>query len=105
LLAPVVEDAHQRLRSGLISTLAPGVALASRREEAIIAAARQRHGRMAVALLQRGLFDRRVERAAESQDAALEELLGRCRARLAQLARWRLPLAATRELAFGLVRC
>jgi hypothetical protein len=103
-LAPVVEEAHQRLRDNLISTLDRGVALASHREEAIIAAAHHRHGRMAAALVQRGLFDRRAERAAEAQDAALEEMLGRCRARLAQLARRRVPLAATRELTFGLVR-
>jgi hypothetical protein len=103
-LAPVVEDAHHRLRARLISALNPGVALASLREEAIIAAAHNRHGRMAAALVQRGLFDRRVERAAEAQDAALQDMLGRCRARLAQLARRRLPRTAARELAFGLVR-
>jgi hypothetical protein len=57
------------------------------REEAIAAAVRLRHARVAADLLQPGLFDRRAERRAVSQSQVLEEALGRCHQRLESLER------------------
>jgi len=96
--------AADALRAGVVAAFHAPVALAALREEAILAAAVSRHGRLAAALVQRGLFDRRVEHAAAAHDAALHEMLGRCRARLAKLARRRIPMAAVAGPAFGLVR-
>jgi len=92
------------LQASVAAALHVPVELATLREEAILAAAVSRHGRLASALLQRGLFDRRVERAAATQDAALRETLSDCRARLAKLARRRIPMTGSAAPAFGLVR-
>ena len=92
------------LQASVAAALHVPVELAALREEAILAAALSRHGRLASALLQRGLFDRRVERAAATQDAALRETLSHCRARLAKLARRRIPMTGSAAPAFGLVR-
>jgi superfamily II DNA or RNA helicase len=103
-LAPAVRRAEDALRADVITALRTPVALASLREEAILAVADARHGRLAAALVQRGLFDRRAERAAATQDAALHEMLSRCRERLSKLARLRFSPAAAAGPAFGLVR-
>jgi hypothetical protein len=103
-LALAARQAEDALLANVVAALHAPVGLAAFREEAILAAALSRHGRLATSLVQRGLFDRRVERAAAAQDAALHEMVGRCRARLAKLARRRIPMAATAGPAFGLVR-
>jgi hypothetical protein len=50
-----------------------------------MSAMREDHARMSAGLLQRALFDRRGDRAAASQAAALTEALSQCRARLEEL--------------------
>jgi hypothetical protein len=57
------------------------------REQAICAAIRVRHARIAADLLQPGLFDRRAERGAAAQAMVLEDALAQCQDRLQQLAR------------------
>jgi hypothetical protein len=103
-LTLAARQAEDALRAAAVTALRAPVGLAALREEAILAAALSRHGRLAAALVQRGLFDRRVDRAAAAQDAALQEMLSRCRARLAKLARRRIPMAAAASPAFGLIR-
>jgi hypothetical protein len=56
------------------------------RERAIADALRDRHARLASALLQPGLFDRRTDRAAAAQAALLADALSRAHARLRELA-------------------
>jgi superfamily II DNA or RNA helicase len=63
------------------------ITLGVEREQALVAAVRLRHARIAADLLQPGLFDRRAERLATSQSLVLEEALGRCHARLESLQR------------------
>ena len=60
---------------------------AEEREQAICAAVRLRHARIAADLVQPGLFDRRAERRASSQTSVLEETLGQCQTRLDALVR------------------
>ncbi len=73
------------------------------REEAIAAALRADHGRLAANLLQGSLFTRSEERLAAAQAQQLDEALERCRSRLADLAgslRVRLDFCG---LSFGVV--
>jgi superfamily II DNA or RNA helicase len=79
-------------------------AIASERERAILAAAEQRGARMAAGLLQPTLFDRRAQRDASDQAAALGELRSRCQARLAWLTRHHHPCTSFHEPAFALIR-
>jgi superfamily II DNA or RNA helicase len=72
-----------RLRRALETPLA----LAAERERAIMTEVAARHGRMAASLVQPGLFDRRVERAAAAQVEMREQTLVRCRLRLDALDR------------------
>ena len=102
LLASTVSQVEHAWQAGITAALDRPTALAVLREQGILAAASDRHGRLAAALLQRGLFDRRVERTAAAHDAALDEMFRRCRARLASLIRRQRPAAAAAP-AFGLV--
>ncbi len=104
VLTHIVGTEHERLAARLLVTLREPVTLARLREQAIVTAAQHRHARLAAALIQRGLFDRRTERDAAAQTAALDDTLSRCRVRLAQLARRQHPLAGDREPAFALIR-
>jgi superfamily II DNA or RNA helicase len=74
--------AHELLRDALEASLRQPIDLMTRREGAIIRALQQHHARLSAGLMQRGLFDRRVERAAEAQSALVEVALGHCSARL-----------------------
>ena len=103
-LTSTVSQAKRTWQASVAAAVDRPISLAILREQAILDAAHHRHGLLAAALLQRGLFDRRVERTAAAHDAALDEMLSRCRTRLARLVRRRVPAAATAP-AFGLVRC
>ena len=59
---------------------------AAHRERAIARAIESERARLSATLLQRGLFDRRAERALSAQTAVLDEALARCRARLDEIA-------------------
>jgi hypothetical protein len=78
------------------------MALALGREHAIARDIAQRGARMAVDLLQPGLFDRRAERQAAAQREVIDNALAHCRARLAELRRQR-AAAATLRPAFSLI--
>ena len=60
--------------------------------------------RLSATLVQRGLFDRRTERAFAAQTAVLDEALARCRIRLDEIAATARIVAETRRLAFVLIR-
>jgi hypothetical protein len=78
--------------------------LARRREQAIAADIEAKRARLSASLLQRGLFDRRAERALAAQEAVLDEALGRCRTRLDEIADAKPIAAEARRLAFALIR-
>jgi hypothetical protein len=61
------------------------IALLGGREQAIAKVLEERHARLAATLLQSGLFDRRIERAAAAQAAVLNEARSRVAARLIAL--------------------
>jgi hypothetical protein len=63
------------------------VALALKRETAVARAIERQQARLASRLVQRGLFDRRAERDAQSRRELLAQALLRCRERRATLAR------------------
>jgi hypothetical protein len=100
---PVLTPVAQRLLSAFLATVGPLRSLAIARERAIADGLRQQRARLAGALLQPGLFDRRAERAAAAQNATLDEALDRCARRLAELDRDN-PVSIDRRLAFGVVR-
>jgi superfamily II DNA or RNA helicase len=79
------------------------LATSAGRERAIMAAVAERHARMAAPLVQPGLFDRRAERLAAAQAAVRDEILDRCRQRLAALARAQAPSLGRRALAFAVL--
>ena len=75
-----------------------------RREQAIAADIEAERARLSASLLQRGLFDRRAERAFAAQEAVLDEALRRCRNRLEEIAATKPIAAEPRRLAFALIR-
>jgi hypothetical protein len=70
----------------LARDLDPYVTLMERRERAILRGVDERRARLATALVQAGLFDRRAERDSAAQQALLHDVAGRCAARLRDLA-------------------
>jgi superfamily II DNA or RNA helicase len=68
------------------------------RERNIVATLRARHARMSAAMVQRGLFDHRVERRAAAQGSLLDHALARSASRLNALAQWRDLRLDTSEL-------
>ena len=102
----VQEDAgiQQRGFIQLVSdSLRASMALALEREHAIAREIAQRGARMAVNLLQPGLFDRRAERQVAAQREVIDNALAQCRGRLAELLRQRAAAAALRP-AFSLIK-
>ena len=87
LVEPVLTSASHALLSSLLSTLRAPLSLAIRRETAIADELEHQRARLASALVQPGLFDRRAERAAATRNATLDEALARCAHRRAELAR------------------
>jgi hypothetical protein len=73
------------------------------REHAIATAVEQHRARMASAMVQGALFDRRGEREAGAQRETLEQTLARCHARIAELQRSRVARAVAVRPAFSLV--
>ena len=92
---------HGHVLAAASDAIGPWLALAMRREEAIVDALHESHARLSAALLQPGLFDRRAERAAAAQAARVDEAVARSRGRLATLARWRCLRLDERTLLFG----
>jgi hypothetical protein len=91
-----------RLLSSFASTVEQPYSLAVTREQAIAEGLRQQRARIAASLLQPGLFDRRAERLAATQNVTLEEALDRCARRLDELRRYS-AVSIDRRLVFGLI--
>jgi superfamily II DNA or RNA helicase len=103
-IEPVLTLTSHALLSLLRSALHAPVSLAVRRERAIAEHLEQQRARLATSLVQAGLFDRRAERAAAAQNATLDEALGRCRRRLAELDRYGQVSIEPPRLVFGAIR-
>ena len=87
----------------LQQALAAPLELALRREQAILELLQSRGCRLAAALLQAGLFDRRAERLTDAQASVIQNAIDRSSARQAELSAG-LHLNIDRvELAFGLL--
>jgi superfamily II DNA or RNA helicase len=84
-LLEAVSREHRVVFAGAATALQAANGLSARRERAIEETLAFRHARLSAAVIQRGLFDRRGERAAASQRAVIEQALERCRARLREL--------------------
>jgi superfamily II DNA or RNA helicase len=85
VLAPIVATAQSAALDDVARTLRRQAAALQRREHTIRDALQDRHARLAAALLQPGLFDRRVDRAAAAQAELLADALSRSDARLREL--------------------
>jgi superfamily II DNA or RNA helicase len=104
LLASRLENEGKTALASLNTSLRPYLSLASRREQAIADILESERARLSAPLLQRGLFDRRAERAVVAQRAVVDEALGRCRTRLDELAAAAQIAAEPGRLAFALIR-
>jgi hypothetical protein len=103
-IASALEHQRQTMYALLEHSLHAYVERAIRRERALADALDQERARLSATLLQRGLFDRRAERAFDAQRAVLEEGLLRCRVRLDELAATSRLVAEPARLAFVLIR-
>lgn len=103
-VAALVAREHRAAAARLRDAMHDALALAHDRERAIVAAARQCDARIAARLLQPSLFDRRAERQAADQRAALGALLTLCEAELNRIARCRRVQAGSSEPTFALLR-
>jgi superfamily II DNA or RNA helicase len=103
-LSPAVERARLRLFESVRSSRGTAIALARRREDALAGALTAERARLAAALLQPGLFDRRAERTSAAQMAVLDEAVAACRARVEELARSGSTVAGPYRLAFAVCR-
>jgi hypothetical protein len=104
LLASTLDRECQVALASLRSSLGPHLDLALRRERAIAEVLEHERARLSAQLLQRGLFDRRAERAHAAQSAVLNQALARCRTRLDELASAGQIVVVPARLAFVLIR-
>jgi hypothetical protein len=93
---------HRRFTQLVSESLRASMALALGREHAMAREIAQRGARIAVNLLQPGLFDHRAEREIAAQREVIDHALAHCHARLAELQRQRAAAAALRP-AFSLI--
>lgn len=100
-LGALVEQVQDARLADLAARMRASVALLSRREQAILEALENRHGRLAATLLQPGLFDRRSERAANVQALLMDEARSRTAARLIVLRASGRPVVEERSLVFA----
>jgi superfamily II DNA or RNA helicase len=84
-------------------SIRPMLARYSAREHSLASVLRSRHARLAAALLQRGLFDRRDEHLASAQTSLLEEALSQSASRLRELAAFDNLRIDAAELVFALL--
>lgn len=104
LIEPLLALASHALLSSLRAAVHEPLSVAVRRERAIAEHLQQQRARLATSLLQPGLFDHRAERVAAAQNAVLDEALGRCTLRLAELDRQHRITCERPRLAFGAIR-
>lgn len=103
-LRMMLDDERDRLLAWLEMSVKQVLDRAALRESAIARAIEGERARLSTALLQRGLFDRRAERAHNAQSQVLDEALARSRDRLDEIASARRIVAAPLRLAFALLR-
>ena len=84
-LAALLQQERARRLAALAEEMRLPAAILTCREQSIARVLEDRHARLAAALVQSGLFDRRTERAASAQAAVLEEARSRIAARLMEL--------------------
>ena len=99
-----LDDVRTRLGTLLERSMRGYLDLARRREQAIADTLQMQRARLAATLLQRNLFGRRPERAFAAQEAVLDEALGRCRARLAEIDASEDLASEPARLAFAAIR-
>jgi hypothetical protein len=97
----LIEQAQGRRLVEVAEEMRAGVELLTRREEAIARAVEATHARLAAALLQPGLFDRRAERAARARASLVDEVRSRAAARVKQLEACGRPAVEERRLVFA----
>jgi hypothetical protein len=85
LLSDIAAREQRLVLARATASTQAAIALALRRERAIEQVLASRHARLSAAVIQRGLFDRRGERAAAAQKAVIELALEYCRSRLREL--------------------
>ena len=100
-LVAFMEQAQSVRLADLRAQVQTSVALLARREHAIVASLEQRHARLAAALLQPGLFDRRSERVASAQASLIADARSRAAARLMELDASARPVVEERRLVFA----
>jgi hypothetical protein len=104
LLASTLDGESQTRLSALEAALKAFHSRAAIREHALARSIESERARLSTSLLQRGLFDRRAERALSAQTAVLDEALARCRARLGEIESSAQIVAEPMRLAFALLR-
>ena len=102
-LAGALSHEQRRLLEHATTAIQAATNLAARRERAIEDVLIARHARLSAAVIQRGLFDRRGERAAAAQTAVVAHALERCRTRLRELDAVTAIAAEERSLAFAVL--
>jgi hypothetical protein len=103
-LASMLDRERHAALISLQSSLSRHVDLALRREHAIADILEHEQARLSAQLLQRGLFDRRAERAHAAQSAVLDQARARCRTRLDEIASAAQIVVEPARLAFVLIR-
>jgi hypothetical protein len=92
-----------RLVTEIRASMSEPLTLWLRRERGLLAVLRHHDARLAAPLLQRGLFDRRAERLAAMQQAAIDAAVADSHRRLEQLAACAAARVAACELAFAVL--
>ena len=102
LFDEVAAVSHQHVCAAVSKSLRPSLHLMTCRETAIVDALRQRHARLSAALMQRGLFDHRADRAAAAQASLVDAAAEKSITRLALLARLADLREDRRVIVFGI---
>jgi superfamily II DNA or RNA helicase len=103
-LGSMLDGSRERALVSLEVSLKAFAERAAARERAVARAIDDERARLSASLLQRGLFDRRAERALSAQTHVLDEALARCRSRLDDIESSRRLAAEPARLAFALLR-
>ena len=103
-LAAALDTNRERARAAVETSVRAFLNRAAIREHAIVRTIESERARLSAGLLQRGLFDRRAERALGAQTAVLDEALARCHARLLEIESAGHVAAEPARLAFALLR-
>jgi hypothetical protein len=103
IVEPAGHTERQRLLAGDMDRVRAASIAAAARERAIASELETRHARLASTLVQRGLFDRRLEHDAASRRQVFTEAMAVCRARLAALERAQAAMVAVVEPAFAIL--